>query len=53
MLPVSRADAAQVCVSALLDPNALNKSVYMTKKRSSAMEEDFSAKFSSVKADTN
>lgn len=51
MLPVSRADAAQVCVSALLDPNALNKSVYMTKKRSSSMDEDFSAKFLSVKAD--
>jgi hypothetical protein len=51
MSPVSRAEAAQVCVSALLEPNALNKSVYMTKKRSSTMEEDISAKFSSLSTD--
>lgn len=48
--PVSRADVAQVCVSALLDPNALNKCVYMTKKKSTnfLVEEDISSKFLSL-----
>jgi hypothetical protein len=50
--PVSRADVAQVCVAALLDPNALNKSLYMGKKSAgSARDEDISAKFASLPKD--
>jgi hypothetical protein len=49
---VSRDEAAQVCVGALLDPNALNKSVYMSKKKSSNLEEDISAKFLSLPSDS-
>jgi len=54
---VSRADVAQVCASALLEPNALNKSFYLSKSkaRSSAMvdaEEELSNKFSRVPVDT-
>lgn len=52
MSPVSRAEVAQVCVGALLDPNALNKSVYMSKKKSSVIEEDISKKFEAVKSDS-
>ena len=53
MSPVSRAEVAQVCVGALLDPNALNKSVCMSKRRSSTIEdEDISKKFAAVKSDT-
>lgn len=59
LVPVSRAEVAQVCVSALLDPAALNKSVYMTKKRrrnrSSTRpvwdDEDISAKFEAIPSD--
>mmetsp|Transcript_30723 Transcript_30723/g.73717 ORF Transcript_30723/g.73717 Transcript_30723/m.73717 type:complete len:771 (-) Transcript_30723:65-2377(-) len=52
MSPVSRAEVAQVCVGALLDPKALNKSVYMSKKRSSAIDdEDISKKFAAVSSD--
>ena len=51
MVPVSRAEVAQVCVGALLDPNALNKSIYMSKKRSNTLDEDFSEKFLSLPAD--
>ena len=53
MSPVSRAEAAQVCVGALLDPNALNKSVYMSKKRSRTIDdEDISKKFAAVSNDS-
>jgi len=53
MSPVSRAEVAQVCVGALLDPNALNKSVYISKKRSTAIDdEDMSKKFAAVTSDT-
>lgn len=50
---VSRAEVAQVAVSALMDPKALNKSVYMSKKagKDSASDEDLSAKFSVLPAD--
>jgi uncharacterized protein YbjT (DUF2867 family) len=55
VLPVSRAEVAQVCASALLDPNALNKSLYVSKaKRKSnnlSREEDMSSKFSQLQAD--
>jgi hypothetical protein len=33
LIPVSRAEVADVCVSALLDPNARNLSFYMTKSK--------------------
>lgn len=53
MSPVSRAEVAQVCIGALLDPNALNKSVYISKKRSTAIDdEDMSKKFAAVTSDT-
>ena len=53
MSPVSRAEVAQVCVGALLDPNALNKSVYVGKKRSRAIDdEDISKKFADVSSDS-
>jgi len=49
---VSRADVAQVCVSALLDPHALNKSFYVTKKKvASSQDEDMSAKFAALPID--
>jgi uncharacterized protein YbjT (DUF2867 family) len=55
IVPVSRAEVAQVCVSALLDPSALNKSVYMTKKKVAGKnvldEEDISAKFDAIPSD--
>lgn len=55
MMPVSRAEVAQVCAEALLDPNALNKSLYMGKaKRKSqdlAREKDLSSKFAVVPPD--
>jgi len=54
IVPVSRAEVAQVCVSALLDPSALNKSVYMTKKKvvgNVLDEEDISAKFEAIPYD--
>ena len=51
--PVSRADAAQVCVSALLDPEALNKSVYIGKRfGTTARDEDISAKFAALPSDS-
>lgn len=52
--PVSRAEVAQVCVSALLDPHALNKSLYISKKsgQSTRKDEDISFKFSALPADT-
>ena len=57
IVPVSRAEVAQVCVSALLDPSALNKSVYMTKKKVVGKnvldEEDISAKFDAIPSDNN
>jgi hypothetical protein len=37
---LSRAEIAQVCVSALMDPNALNKSFYVTKKEGAAPTAD-------------
>jgi uncharacterized protein YbjT (DUF2867 family) len=55
IVPVSRAEVAQVCVSALLDPFALNKCVYMTKKSVAGKnvldEEDISAKFEGIPTD--
>ena len=55
IVPVSRAEVAQVCVSALLDPSALNKCVYMTKKSVAGKnvldEEDISAKFDGIPTD--
>jgi len=51
--PISRADAAQVCVSALLDPEALNKSVYLGKQQRAGTirDEDISAKFAALPSD--
>lgn len=51
--PVSRAEVAQVCVSALLDPNALNKSFYVSNNDSSpsTFNETISAKFSALHKD--
>jgi len=55
IVPVSRAEVAQVCVSALLDPCALNKCVYMTKKTVAGKnvldEENISAKFEGIPTD--
>ncbi|GKY94897.1 hypothetical protein MPSEU_000454600 [Mayamaea pseudoterrestris] len=48
---VSRTDVAQVCVSALLDPNALNKSFYMRKKKGSSMDENIAGKFAALPKD--
>ena len=49
IMPVSRDEAAQVCVSALLDPQALNKIAYMSKKSGGGrMDEDLSAKFAAL-----
>lgn len=56
MALVSRDDVAQVCVEALLDPNALNKSFYLSKKESNQAivpaDEDISAKFSKLPMDS-
>ena len=41
LIPVSRAEVAQVCVSALMDPYALNKSLYMSKKTSRRGSDSF------------
>jgi hypothetical protein len=54
LVPVSRSEVAQVCVSALMEPSALNKSVYMTKKKSVSNvwdEENISAKFEAITND--
>lgn len=51
---VSRAEVAQVCASALLDPNALNKSLYISKtsgRKSTSKDEDISSKFAKLPAD--
>jgi uncharacterized protein YbjT (DUF2867 family) len=48
---VSRADVAQVVSAALLDPNALNKSVYIGKKKGSGPDEDISSKFAAIPKD--
>jgi hypothetical protein len=48
---VSRSEVAQVCVSALLDPNALNKSFYVSKKVKGNIDETISAKFASLPPD--
>jgi hypothetical protein len=52
---VSRAEVAQVCVSALLDPHALNKSLYISKnngQKSTSKDENISSKFSVLPPDT-
>lgn len=55
MMAVSRAEVAQVCAEALLDPNALNKSLYMSKAKRKSQdlqrEEDLSSKFAVVPPD--
>jgi len=53
IMDVSRAEVAQVAVSALMDPKALNKSFYVSKKvgKASARDEDISAKFSALPTD--
>ena len=52
---VSRADVAQVCASAILDPNALNKSFYISKskkkKMAAVMDENFSVQLSGLPTD--
>jgi len=52
---VSRADVAQVCASALLDSNALNKSFYMSKSNKKLTnlnaDEDISLKFADLPTD--
>ena len=51
-MPVSRDEAAQVCVKALLDPHALNQVVYMSKKKGGRglLDEDLSAKFAALES---
>ena len=53
IMDVSRAEVAQVAVSAIMDPKALNKSFYVSKRvgKASARDEDISAKFSSLPVD--
>jgi hypothetical protein len=55
VMPVSRAEVAQVCASALLDPNALNKSLYVSKAKwksnDLSREEDMTLKFSELQPD--
>jgi hypothetical protein len=53
LVAISRADIAQICVQALLDPNALNKSFYVhrTEKAASTLE-DLTSKFASLPTDT-
>ena len=57
MTAVSRAEVAQVCAEALLDPNALNKSFYMRKAKRKLQdlqrEEDLSSKFAVVPPDVS
>ena len=52
---VSRADVAQVCANVALDPNALNKSFYMSKstgnKKASVADENLSVQLSGLPAD--
>jgi len=51
---VSRREVAEVCVSALLDPYALNKSFYVTKqkgKNAKKIDESMSEKFQSLHKD--
>jgi uncharacterized protein YbjT (DUF2867 family) len=50
---VSRSDVAQVCASALVDPNALNKSFYISKflRATRVEDEDMSKKFSQLSVD--
>lgn len=51
---VSRAEVAQVCVGALLDPHALNKSFYVSKRdkgKISVADESMSAKFEALPVD--
>jgi uncharacterized protein YbjT (DUF2867 family) len=52
--PVSRADVAKICVSALLDPDALNKSFYVSKKKQGSSmnpDEDMHEKFAALSID--
>jgi uncharacterized protein YbjT (DUF2867 family) len=49
---LSRADVARVCVQALLDPEALNKSFYLCRGSSSDDSEDLSAQFEALPTDT-
>lgn len=52
--PVSRADVAKVCVCALLDPHALNKSFYVSKsglEKTNSQGEELSSKFASLPMD--
>ena len=53
LVAISRADIAQICVQALLDPNALNKSfyVYHTADTPSTGKEDMSTKLASLPTD--
>jgi hypothetical protein len=55
VMAVSRADVAQVCASALLDSNALNKSFYMSKTKKKpknlSVDEDISLKFADLPTD--
>lgn len=51
---ISRREAAEVCVSALLDPCALNKSFYVSKQKgqsSASIDESLTDKFRSLQAD--
>jgi uncharacterized protein YbjT (DUF2867 family) len=48
---LSRADVARVCVHALLDPEALNKCVYLSRDASGSRNEDLSAQFELLPAD--
>lgn len=54
VIPVARDEVAQVCVSALLDPSALNKSFYVSKKggKSYRMDENIHSKFDSLPTDS-
>jgi hypothetical protein len=51
---LSRLDVAEVCVAALLDPYALNKSIYLSRNSGivTTVDEDISMKFASIPADT-
>ena len=53
IVPISRADIAQICVQALLDPNALNKSFYAYHADSSSTTTaDISTKFATLPNDS-
>lgn len=41
-----------MCVAALLDPNALNKSVYVEKQKGTAQDGGLSVKFAALPRDT-